>query len=204
MMAQNPLTGKWQFFIDKCLPFGASISCAHFQRVSNALKHIAQVKAGGSPLTNYLDDFLFMALSAFLCNRNMQVFLEVCAQIGFPVSEDKTEWASELMIFLGILLDGRNFLLGVPSEKKERAIYLLKTMIDQKKAMVKELQVLCGFLNFISKAIFPGRAFMHQMYSKYSGGEGFTKLKQHHHVRLDREFKKDCAIWLQFSGSRQQ
>ena len=32
MKARNPLDGKWYFFIDKCLPFGASISCALFQK----------------------------------------------------------------------------------------------------------------------------------------------------------------------------
>ena len=41
MFAVNPLNGKIQYFVDKCLPFGASISCSHFQRMSNALKHIA-------------------------------------------------------------------------------------------------------------------------------------------------------------------
>ena len=30
MKAKSPLDGKIYFFIDKCLPFGASISCAHF------------------------------------------------------------------------------------------------------------------------------------------------------------------------------
>ena len=30
MKARHPLTKKWVFFVDKCLPFGASISCAHF------------------------------------------------------------------------------------------------------------------------------------------------------------------------------
>ena len=62
MMAKNPLTGKWQFFVDKCLLFGSSISCSHFQRVSNALKLIVKTKTH-SPLTNYLDDFLFYALT---------------------------------------------------------------------------------------------------------------------------------------------
>ena len=38
MMAENPETGKIQFFIDKCLPFGASISCAIFQDFSDGLK----------------------------------------------------------------------------------------------------------------------------------------------------------------------
>ena len=31
LKAEDPNTGKVMYFIDKCLPFGASISCAHFQ-----------------------------------------------------------------------------------------------------------------------------------------------------------------------------
>ena len=42
MKARHPVTKEWFFFIDKCLPFGASISCAHFQRFSNALKAIVE------------------------------------------------------------------------------------------------------------------------------------------------------------------
>ena len=30
--AQDPRDGKIKFFVDKCLPFGASISCSHYQR----------------------------------------------------------------------------------------------------------------------------------------------------------------------------
>ena len=44
MMAQDPADNKWKFFVDKCLPFGASISCAHYQRFSNALKHLIQFR----------------------------------------------------------------------------------------------------------------------------------------------------------------
>ena len=40
MKAQHPITKIWYYFIEKCLPFGASISCAHFQHFSNALKTI--------------------------------------------------------------------------------------------------------------------------------------------------------------------
>ena len=131
MIAQQPSTGKWYFFVDKCLPFGASISCSHFQRVSNALKHIVQVKTG-HPLTNYLDDFLFFALTVARCNYLLNRFLEICQQLGFPIAEDKTEWATQVIIFLGILLDGKHFVLSIPLEKRERAIQLLRLMIDRR------------------------------------------------------------------------
>ena len=40
MKATNPLDGKTYYFVDKCLPFGASISCSVFQDFSNAVAHI--------------------------------------------------------------------------------------------------------------------------------------------------------------------
>ena len=155
MKARNPITKRFQYFVDKCLPFGASISCAIFQRFSNALRHIAQIKSGNKATTNYLDDYLFVSYARALCNSMMTVFLGVCEQIGVPISEEKTEWAQPIVTFLGILLNGYNLTLGIPEEKRQKAIYLLSRLIDKKKATVKELQNLCGYLNFLNKAIYP-------------------------------------------------
>ena len=42
MKARNPEDAekKWKYFVDKCLPFGASISCAIFQAFSDAIAFI--------------------------------------------------------------------------------------------------------------------------------------------------------------------
>ena len=205
MMVQNPITKKWQYFVDKCLPFGASISCAHFQRMSNAIQHLVKYRTG-LPLTNYLDDFLFYALSVLRCNFLMKQFLLIYKKVGIPVALDKTEWASEVLVFLGILLDGRSMTLSIPLEKCDRALYLLNKLADKHKATVKELQTLCGYLNFLGKVIFAGRMFTRRMYAKYSSvvnankfpGAVKTKLKQYHHVRLDKEFRNDCRVWIEF------
>ena len=42
MRAQDPETGNWMYFVNKCLPFESSISCSHFQWVSDALKHLIE------------------------------------------------------------------------------------------------------------------------------------------------------------------
>ena len=69
------------------------------------------------------------------------------------------------------------------------------------------MQQLSGYLNFLSRAVVPGRTFTRRMYAKYSkvvntGGAPQNanqfKIKQHHHVKLDKEFKLDCQIWLEF------
>ena len=67
-----------------------------------------------------------------------------------------------------MLLDGRHLVLAIPDEKRVAAIEMIELLLNKKKTKVKELQQLCGFLNFISKAIFPGRTFTHHMYTKFS------------------------------------
>ena len=47
--------------MDKCLPFGSSISCAIFQAVSDAIAFIVTVKVKKVNV-NYLDDYLFAAV----------------------------------------------------------------------------------------------------------------------------------------------
>ena len=208
--AKDPTSGEWKFFVDKCLPFGASISCALFQKFSNARCHLVEHQADAQgQVTNYLDDFLFLALTMIACNRKIEVFLMLCEFLGVPVSMEKTEWAQEdaLVVFLGILLNGREFCLEVPLDKKDRALSMLQDMLNRKKSKVKNLQALCGYLNFLSKAIFPGRTFIRRMYSKFSevinvGGHPKNaqefRLRQYHHVCLDAEFKEDCEIWCNF------
>ena len=211
MKAQDPTTGTWKYFVDKCLPFGASISCSHFQRFSNALRHLAEERLKAkNRITNYIDDFLFLATSKTSCEAMIQGFLELCDELGIPVSMDKTEWSSERMVFLGILLDGKSLTLSIPIEKRDKAIYLLNKMIDKKKAMVLEIQQLCGYLNFLSKAIFPGRPFIRRMYSKFSDIVDLQnhshpvelrhshRLKRYHHIRIDAESKYDCSVWRDF------
>ena len=163
-------------------------------------------------ITNYLDDFLFLALTLAKCNGLIREFLELCSTIRIPIVEDKTVLGNKLVIFLGVLLDGRHFMIRLPLERRLKAVNMIKLMLSKKKAMVGELQELCGYLNFLCKAIFPGRPFVRRMYAKYSGKiilPGMSKkelrgkankfhLKSYHHVRLDAEFKADCLIWLQF------
>ena len=150
MKAKDPITKDWKFFVDKCLPFGASISCALFQYFSDALCHLIEYRTNAqNHITNYWDDFLFIAWTIVHCNWMIQQFLDLCQELGVPVSLDKTVWADEMVIFLGILLDGRNRLLALPLDKKDQAIDAIKEVLSKNKATVKQLQKLCRILNFV-------------------------------------------------------
>lgn len=146
----------------------------------------------GKDTDNYLDDFFFVDLFEDWCNNQVTQFLKICDEINFPVSLEKTEWATQLIVFLGILLNAARGTLQVPLDKKLKAEAQLQRILESKKIKVIELQRLTGLLNFLCKAIFPGRAFTRRMYAKY------RNLKQHHHFRVDSELRSDCLVWIQF------
>ena len=83
----------------------------------------------------------------------IQEFLDMCDEPGVPIALDKTEWATINIVFLGILLDGKNMTLVIPEEKRIWAVNMLQTLSgrSKSKATVKELQTLCGYLNFLNK-----------------------------------------------------
>ena len=173
MKAINPNTGKFVYFVDKCLPFGASISCTHFQSFSDTLAHIGEVTMQVNlslpkqiPITNYLDDFLFIAVMRYLCDLMMKNFIWVCQEIGCPISAEKTQWAEGRIVFLGMLLYGRYLTISVPEDKVQKAIQHLNQLITQRKVTIKLVQQVAGLLNFLNKAIVPGRAFTRRLYDK--------------------------------------
>ena len=200
MKARCPLNKVWYYFFNKCLPFGSSVSCAHFQAFSDAIAHVMYVKTGKDPV-NYLNDFLFLALLKWFCNHQLYVFLKICAQIQFPVSLEKTFWASTLITFLGMLIDTEKRVVSIPRDKIEKTVVMIEKLLLKKKrkATVIMIQQICGLLNFLCRAITPGRAFTMRLYSSLMG---YNKiLKPHHHVKLPSDAIMDLRIWLTFLRS---
>ena len=163
MKAVLPIDNKTYYFVDKCLPFGASISCSHFQAFSDAIAHVLKYKSEMDNV-NYLDDFLFIALLMALCNAQVELFLSICERINFPVSIEKTFWSATRMTFLGYLLDTVTQTVSIPMEKIDKGRELIQNTLKCKKMTVKHMQKICGFLNFLGRCIVPGRAFTRRLY----------------------------------------
>ena len=89
MRATHPVTKRTYFFVDKCLPFGSSISCAIFREASDAIAFLVSHVTKRLNI-NYLDDFLFVAYIKSLCDEQVEVFLGICQKINFPVALEKT------------------------------------------------------------------------------------------------------------------
>ena len=166
------------------MPFGSSISCAIFQKFSNAVAHIVKFRTK-KDLVNYLDDYFFAALLKAFCDEQVKVFLKVCEEINFPVALEKTFWGSTLMTFLGLLLDSKKQLVCIPLEKLQKVNEALDLLLGRKskKAKVCEMQQLCGLLNFLCRCAVPGRVFLRRLYASTQN----NNLKPHHHIKLTEE-----------------
>ena len=127
-MARSPFDGKTDYFVNKYLPFGASISCSHFQRVSNAIAHLVTFRTK-KPLVNYLGDYFFAELKRLLCNGQIDIFLDICKSINFPVSMDKTYWATTVITFLGFLIDSVNQIISIPADKVSKTKSLVEEIL---------------------------------------------------------------------------
>ena len=191
MKATNPLDNKTYFFVEKCVSLGSSISCSHFKRVPNAIAYIFQ-KQTGKKTKNYLDDFFFIALRQLACNNLIRSYIKLCETINFPLSMEKTEWATQIIVFPGMLLNTLTQTISIPVEKRDKALYQLCILLESRKVTVHQAQKLAGLLNHLFKALVPGKALNRRFYSKIAG------LKQHHHLRVEREMKMDASTWVSF------
>ena len=194
LKARDPMIKKWYYFIDKCLPFRSSISCALFQEFSDSVAHIVKVKTGKRNV-NYLDDFFFAALMKLWCDWQLRQFLEVCKEINFPVSLEKTFWGTQMLVFLGLLIYTVNQVVCISEDKITRAKQMADLFLNKqkKKVTVNQIQKLTGFPNFLCRCVIPGRAFVRRMYSYVS-----SKLKPRHHIRITNEMRQDMWVWMKF------
>ena len=142
LKAKHPITGRYYSYVHKCLPFGAAISCAIFQDFSNSVAHKVSYK-NNKPVLNYLDDFFFAAFLCWLCNQQVNTFLQICQMINFPASFEKTYWGTKLLVFLGLLLDTVEQMVRIPKEKILKAREWIQFFLDpkRKKVTVKQIQM---------------------------------------------------------------
>ena len=194
---RNPDDLKMYHFFDKCLPFGHLISCNLFQHFSNSIAHVMKF-CTHKDVVNFLDDYLFTSLFKHLCDQQVNLFIQICGFIGLPVNLDKTVWGTTRLVFLGLLIDTNMQMVFVPIEKIDKAKSMINAILNNKKhkATLLQMQQICGFLNFLGKCVIPGRAFTRRLYTLTTTLEG--KLKPHHHLTVNTEFRWDLCMWKQF------
>ena len=85
------------------------------------MAHIVKSKMG-KRVNNYLDDVFFAHLLAKLCNGQVSEFVKICQYTNLPVSMEKSFWATQVLVFLDILINTIMQTISISLEKRENAL----------------------------------------------------------------------------------
>lgn len=187
----NLLGMQWRglYYYDRCMPMGCSSSCLTFETLSSAVEWIARKKLNIDHILHLLDDFLIVALSAKLCQDQLDLFLSLCSYLGIPMAPEKTCGPATTLSFAGIELDSICLEACLPLDKIHKSTQWISEFLGHKKASLREVQSLTGLLNFACSVIKPGRAFLRRLIDLTVGVKS-----PHHLVQLNKEVKEDPKV----------
>lgn len=185
---------KGQYYFDKCLPMGCSISCSIFEKFSTFLQWVITNKSGLNTVEHYLDDFIFAgSRGSGECLQLMTLFQVVCKDFGVPLAVDKTQGPVTCLVFLGLEIDTVLRMVRIPRDKIQELKGMLGILMERSKVKLKEMESLVGKLNFFSKAIRGSRAFNRRFYDSMIGIS-----RPNSHIRITRALKEDMLMWVKF------
>lgn len=192
-----PLLGicfQEKYYFDRCMPFGCSIACSSFEKFSSFLHWLVAQKSQNYNIIHYLDDFLFVGEQNTLqCSKLAEMFMLTCSELGVPINDKKTEGPCTRLSFLGLGIDTIDKVIFIPDNKVAELRSKLSSITSSKKVTLKEMESLCGSLNFFAKAIPGSRAFNRRFYNTTIG------IRKHYHlIKVTQAVKEDARIWLTF------
>ncbi|XP_048251513.1 uncharacterized protein LOC125379287 [Haliotis rufescens] len=188
-----------EFYFDKCLPFGCSISCAIFETFSTFLQWCMQSHLPTRPIMHYLDDFLTGGTAGTShCSDNLNGCVNTLEQLGVPIAHDKTVGPTTKLTFLGLEIDTIAMQIRIPEPKIKEATREIHDILSTGNIKVTKmaLQSLIGKLNFMCRAIPMARAFSRRLIDLLSKGK-----QPFHHIRITSWVKEDLQKWLTFLTS---
>ena len=151
-----------------------------FSSVADLVEWLLKKQYDVSFLLHYLDDFLgppnSQTPNSQTCQRNLDTCIQQFQDWGIPLHPDKLEGPSTLLTVLGI--------------------ELLVSWTLKRHCTRKELESLIGNLQHACKVVPSGRTFLCCMINLLSAFR-----RDHHPIRLNREFHLDLSWWLEFFHS---
>ena len=184
------------YYIDKCLPMGCSVSCNLFEKFSSFVQWVVETRCSLHSIDHYLDDFILVGKKFSTdCSMLMNTFMNVCDELGVPIAENKTVGPSNIITFLGFIIDTVLMMVRIPEEKLQKPRNLLQPLLYKKKVSLKDLESLTGLMAYCSRAIPSSRAFIRRFYDLIAA---VNNKKPHYMVRINQEVKADVQMWLQF------
>ena len=188
-------------FLNSSLPFGLASSCKFFEKNSETLQWVVTHHTNCLFISHFLDDFALLQKSAALLSEFMAEFCHLMKRIGMPISHEKTLGLTQVLEYLGLVLDFVNQVVGIPEKKRLKCKNLVERLIhayhSKSKVTVKYIQKTAGSLNFICQALHAGRPFIASIY-RLTRTPNNVKRPSGHHRRIGAECYQDLLMFNSF------
>lgn len=182
-----------KLYVDKALPFGLRSAPKIFTALADGLLWVLYQHNIQAAL-HYLDDYIFFGSPDTLeCADALERALQLCGQLGVPISKSKVEGPATVLTFLGISLDTETMELRLPEEKLRRLKTLTQQWKTKRSCTKRDLLSLIGHLQHACRVVRPGRTFLRRIITLST----YPK-ELHHHVRLNAAFRSDLQWWATF------
>ena len=184
-----------RYYVDKCLPMGIRCAPAYFETFSSFLEHCVREALGTERLIHYMDDFLAVGSpqpGGINCQEIITKLRSVCQELGVPLAEEKSEGPTSKLTFLGLEIDTEVMQVRVPQEKVAALRHKINKALGQRALSLNAIQSIIGSLNFVCRAVKPGRAFLRRLI------ELTKRPKSKKAISLSEGARADLRIWLSF------
>ena len=187
---------KWdnKIYVDGMLPFGLRSAPKIFNSVADAVEWCV-AREGVEHIFHYLDDFAVVGPpDSDTCMLYLHKLKSICVELGIPLATEKQDGPTPVITLLGIIIDTTKGELRLPEDKLQRLLQAVSEWGKRKVCTRRELESLIGVLQHAATVIKPGRSFLGRVISLLS-----VARQQHHHIRLNAEFRADMTWWQMFA-----
>ena len=187
---------KWEnkYYVYVRLVFGCRSSPKIFDTLSQALCWIASNNYGIETIFHLLDDFLTVDKpDNCIGERTMALLTLIFGCLRIPLAQHKCTGPTVCLEYLGIILDSKNMEARLPLDKVQRIVMFIEGLLGETRCTKLKLLQLLGHLNFASRVILPGRAFVSYLIQLSTTVKGLYEV-----VSLDNQCREDLLMWYNF------
>ena len=197
-------TFEWRgvIYADTRLPFGSRGSVAAFQRISDCFRRYISVRHA---LSNYLDDFMVMALYRERCQRGYDMVISSLRTMGWGVNETKCQGPSQRIVFLGVGIstvhdgvDRISVFLDEERLARLRRECIAVAQIPGGWVRFKRLESLLGHLSFCAVVLGDCRHMLYELFGALAAG----RRRALPSVFVSADVKKDLQAWANMHQER--
>jgi hypothetical protein len=191
---------KWTFegdkkpthLFDSRLCFGSAVAPSIFHRLTQAVRR-SMARRGMKAIVCYLDDFFLAAKTKAECQNMLMCLIRLLRELGFNISWRKVVGPTQCLTFLGVQINTNTCSLSLGSDKLQQLKAQLQRFSNRKRATRKQLESLCGTLNWASYVVRGGRFFLRRILDLIK-----PLHQQQHKIRLSQAFYVDLQWWLSY------